>query len=154
MMYGQGVNAMARKIGHTTESAAQIRRQMLSAMPKCARWMARVQTVAEQHHRVITAAGRILPSSTEGAYKSVNWVVQGSAADLLNNAIVEMEARGIGDAVMIGMHDELVISGDEECSREVEEIMRTPPEFLTRWAGRVPLLRTDRQCTDNAWAAV
>ena len=59
-MYGQGLSSMARRIDASPEQAAQIRRQMLATMPRCAKWMSRVQEIGGQHGKVVTAAGRIL----------------------------------------------------------------------------------------------
>lgn len=151
-MYGQGINKLSRTIGHTTESSMQIRRQMFSAMPQCAKWMSQVTSVAERHGRVITAGGRILPVTADGSYKSVNHVVQGSAYDVLADTILRLEDAGLGDAVYIAMHDELVVSTDH--AADVQHIMTTPPEFLCRWAGRTPVLRTDRADMGSTWKKV
>lgn len=151
-MYGQGIPALARRIGHTEESASQIRRQMFEAMKRCERWMFRVQDIAAQHGRVITAGGRILPVDEGGIFKAVNYVVQGSAYDVLAHTICEMERRGIGDRLQLAMHDEVVV--DTEVAEEVQRIMVTPPPFLIEWAERTPVLRTDRNDMGHAWAKV
>jgi len=153
-MYGQGVGGLAGRIGASVEQAAQIRRQMLAAMPASARWMTKVQGIADEYGVVITAGGRILPVDKGGVFKSVNYSVQGSAYDVLAHAICEIERAGMGDAILLPMHDELVVQGDEELAREIEQIMLTPPPFLEKWAGRTPVLRTDRECTGTAWASV
>lgn len=151
-MYGQGVVSLAKRISHTEESAAQIRRQMLAAMPKCGKWMSQVQFIADAHGRVITAGGRILPVDHGGSFKAVNYVCQGSAYDVLAHAIWEMHQQGLGDHVQLAMHDELVI--DTEVADDVQQIMMTPPPFLTAWAGREPILRTDRADMGSTWAKV
>ncbi|QGH75994.1 DNA polymerase I [Mycobacterium phage SynergyX] len=151
-MYGMGVNGLALKIKHTVESAQQIRRQMLAAMPESAKWMARVQGIADQYGRIITAAGRILPVDDGGVFRAVNYTVQGSAYDVLASTIVRMEEAGLGDHLQLAMHDELIV--DTEVSDEVQQIMLTPPDFLIRWAGRVPVLRTDAADMGRAWAKV
>jgi DNA polymerase I len=155
-MYGQGIPSLARRIGHTKESAAQVRRQMLEAMPGCRDWMAKVQTVATTHGKVITAAGRILPvpviKGQLASHKSVNHVVQGSAYDLLAWTICEMERRGIGDHLQLSMHDEVVV--DTEVADEVRAIMGTCPPFMARYLGRDIALRTDRTDMGRSWAKV
>lgn len=78
--------------------------------------------------------------------------VQGSAYDILANTIVEMERRGIGDELVLAMHDEVVVS--TPVASEVREIMQTPPPFLIKWAGRVPVLRTDRADMGGTWKKV
>lgn len=152
-MYGQGVKSLAARIGHTEESAAQIRRQMLTGtMPLCERWMSRIADIGDNYGRVITAGGRILPIDPGFGYKAVNYVIQGSAYDVLAATICTMEERGLGDHVMLAMHDELVV--DTDVAAEVQEIMMTPPEFLSTWAERVPVLRTDRADMGTAWEKV
>ena len=85
-------------------------------------------------------------------HKSVNYNVQGSAYDVLAEALVSIDKAGLGDAVYLAMHDELVVS--TEAAGDVEQIMRTPPERLVRFAKRVPVLRTDRADMGDRWAYV
>jgi DNA polymerase-1 len=151
-MYGQSVRSLAEVLGHTTESAAQLRRQLFAAMPECAKWMTKVTGVAETYRRVVTVGGRILPVTDEGSYKSVNHTCQGSAYDILAHTIVRMEEEGIGDHVQLAMHDEVVV--DTDVAEHVQKIMETPPEFLTRWAGREFQLRTDRADMGHYWQKV
>ena len=151
-MYGQGVSGLAKRIGHTDESAMQIRRQMLEAMPKCGPWMRRVQTVAEDMGMVLTVGGRILPVAPDWANKAVNWTVQGSAYDILAATIEEMDRQGIADHMQLAMHDEVVV--DTEVADLVRKIMESPPQFLIDRAGRVPTLRTDRADMGRQWLKV
>ena len=151
-MYGSGVAKLAATIGHTEESAAQIRRQMFEAMKRCEAWMARVQEVAYMHGRTITVGGRILPVDEGGVFKSVNYTIQGSAYDVLAHTITEMDRQGIGHHLQLAIHDEVVV--DTEVAAEVRAIMETPPPFLVEWAKRAPVLRTDRADMGHAWAKV
>lgn len=151
-MYGQGVAGLARRINKSEDQAAAIRRNMLNAMPASARWMTKVAAIAENFGCVPTAGGRILPVDSSGVFKAVNYVVQGSAYDVLAHTICEMERQGIGDHLQLAMHDEVVV--DTEVADDVRRIMETPPEFLTRWAGRTPTLRTDRADMGSTWLKV
>lgn len=151
-MYGQGIASLARDIGHTEESAAQIRRQMFAAMPKCQRWMSKVTDIAATHGQIVTAGGRILPVDAGFDYKAINYTIQGSAADVLMEAIIGMERAGLGDSIHLAMHDEVVV--DTDVAAEVQQIMLTPPEFLVRWANRTPVLRTDSNDMGHAWLKV
>ncbi|AAN01898.1 DNA polymerase I [Mycobacterium phage Rosebush] len=152
-MYGQGARSMARRIGHTEESAAQIRRQMLAAMPASRDFMAKVESIAITHGRIVTGGGRILPVDQQGSYRAVNYICQGSAYDVLAHTIVRLDEAGLSGHVQLAMHDELVV--DTDVAAEVEHIMMTPPEFLTRWAKRDDfMLRTDRADMGHRWAKV
>lgn len=151
-MYGLGIPGLARKIGHTEESAAHIRRQMLSAMPRCRDWMTQVESVALNYGKIVTAGGRILPVDQAGVFRSVNYICQGSAYDVLAATIYEMHCQGLSDHIQLAMHDEVIV--DTEVADEVQQIMLTAPDFLERWAGRTPTLRTDKADMGHAWAKV
>ena len=154
-MYGQGEAKLARTIGQSPEAASQIKRQMLAAMPESAKLMGKISQVAATYGIVITVGGRILTvPQFDGeyvAYRGVNYTVQGSAYDILAETILEAERRGLGQYIQLAMHDELVV--DTPAAAEIEEIMRTPPKSLIRWAERVPVLRTDRADLGHTWLA-
>lgn len=78
---------------------------------------------------------------------------QGSCADLIYEAIINAEREGLGDAIMLPMHDEIVC--DSEAAADIQRIMSTPPEYLLRWTGgRVPVIRTDAQGPYPHWVKV
>ncbi len=155
-MYGQGERKLARTISATTESAAQIRRQMFAAMPACAVFMSRISAVAQEHRLVVTVGGRILTIPEKDgmpmSYVGVNRVIQGSASDLLTDALLAIEDAGLGDAIVLPMHDEIVC--DTPASEQIEKLIQQPPESLCRWADRVPVLRTDRNVMGRSWSVV
>jgi DNA polymerase-1 len=152
-LYGQGVRSLAGRIGHSEESASQIRRQLFAAMPASERFMSKVQTVAADAGRVVTLGSRILPADENSAYRAVNHCVQGSAADQLDWAVDEIDRAGLGHHIVMGLHDELVVDCDEATSVEIERIMQQPHPNMTTWAGgRTPVLRTDRESLSRAWA--
>src|SRR5690606_13295138 len=155
-MYGQGQTKLARTINQTPEAAAQIKRQMPAAMPESAKLMGKISQIAATYGIVITLSGRILTipqfDGEYAAYKGVNYTGQGSAYDILAETIIEAERRGLGEHIQLAMHDELVV--DTPVAAEIEDIMRTPPQALIRWAERVPVLRTDRADLGHTWLAV
>jgi DNA polymerase-1 len=152
-LYGQGVASLARQIGHTEESAAQIRRQLFAAMPASERFMSRVAGVARDDHRVVTLGRRILPSNENTVYRATNHCIQGSAADQLDWAVDSIDAAGLGHHIVMGLHDELVVDADADAAAEIERLMRTPHPNLAVWAnGRTPVLRCDREPLGRAWA--
>ena len=151
-MYGQGELGMARRLELSIEQAGQMRRQIRAAMPMCTRWMAQVQQIASQYGVIVTAGGRILPVDSGGVFKAVNYIVQGSAYDVLAHTICEMRRAGIAEHIQLAMHDEVVV--DTEVAEEVQRIMMTPPPFFEAWLGRAPILRTDRADMGSAWAKV
>lgn len=75
---------------------------------------------------------------------------QGSCADMIYDTIIGAERMGIGDAIMLPMHDEIVCKS--EAAVEIQRLMETPPDYLLRWTeGRAPVIRTDSQGPFPSW---
>lgn len=155
-MYGQGREKLARSLGTTEEGALAIQRQMRNAMPKAARYMGRIKQIADEHALALTVSGRVLTvprvKGEVASYKAVNETFQGSCADLIYETIIAAEDAGVGDAIMIPMHDEIVC--DSSAADDIRRIMETPPRALIeRAGGRVPVIRCDSQPLGPHWDA-
>lgn len=155
-MYGQGEAALAGTIKHTRESSAQIKRQMLAAMPETAKFMGKINQIGNNYGIVPTMSGRILTlpefNGEYAAYKATNFLTQGSAYDILSETIVECKRQGLSDHIQLALHDEIVC--DTDAAEAVREIMLTPPPALITWAKRTPILRTDLAHMGHSWASV
>lgn len=153
-MYGQGRAKLAAALGISMEAAEQLQRQMRSAMPLGSRHMGQVKQIATDHGVIMTVSGRVLPipqfNGEYAVHKTVNYEIQGSCADLMYEAIDNAERAGVGDALLLTMHDELdVLSYANE---EIARIMTTPPPALIeRTGGRVPVIRIDNQYLGLSW---
>jgi DNA polymerase-1 len=155
-MYGQGREKLARSLGTTEEGAVELQRQMRRAMPKASRYMGLIKQIADDHALALTVSGRVLTvprfNGEVASYKAVNSTFQGSCADLIYETIIAAEEAGVGDAIMIPMHDEIVC--DSSAAAEILRIMQTPPPALiARAGGRVPVIRCDSQPLGMHWDA-
>ncbi|MEV0151558.1 MULTISPECIES: DNA polymerase [unclassified Nonomuraea] len=138
--------------------AVEVKDMVFKAMPATAGLIKKLKTIGREHRVVFTMSGRILPipmSQYRGqwgpqAHKAVNYVIQGSAYDLLAETLIRVDEAGLADAVYLAMHDELVVS--KSAAHDIERIMQTPPERLVWMAGRTPVLRTDRADLGERWA--
>lgn len=155
-MYGQGEAKLAGTIGASRDGAQQIKRQMLSAMPRTSAFMGQITQVAEATGLSLTVSGRILPvpvfNGQVAAYKAINHTIQGSAYDVLSDTLIRLDDAGLADAVHLAMHDELVV--DTDVDEQVQAVMNTPPVELVRRAGRTPVLRTDLERMGDHWRKV
>lgn len=77
---------------------------------------------------------------------------QGSAYSVLSDAINRIDAAGLGDSIELAIHDELVV--DAEAAHDVQAIMTEPPAWLTEFAERKPLFRTDANALPDGWRYV
>jgi len=157
-LYGQGKDLTASKLGVDLETAEQIKNAVFSAMPKVLEFTYTLRKIADIYRLVPTVSGRIIPIP-EGFYqgrksvathKGVNYFVQGSAYDVLAEALIGVIDAGLSDAIYFPMHDEVICA--TEAAYDVRRIMETPPERLIRHSGRVPLLKTDMLDLGERWA--
>lgn len=140
------------------QRAVDVRDMVFQAMPRTAKLIKKLKTIAREHKTVFTLSGRILPipsASYRGqwgvmSHKGVNYFVQGSAYDLLAETLIRVKDAGLDKALYLAMHDELVVSKD--AAHDIQRIMATPPERLIWMAGRVPVLRTDMAELGERWA--
>lgn len=179
-LYGEGLAKLALDLGISEEVAAELRGVVFDTLPNTANLVrgkaacgpgqreGLLRRIGRDFGVVFTMSGRILPvpmgrgwvdeetgkvgPPTRAVHKSVNFFVQGSAADVLMETVIAGEDAGLADTLYLTMHDELVTSKDS--APEWERIMQTPPERLCRLAKRVPLLRTDRADLGERWAKV
>lgn len=153
-LYGQGNRKLALAIKRSVEGAAQIKQQMYTAMPESAKFMKLTKEIAVQHGIALTVSGRILTIPNVNGklldYKAINYGPgQGSALDILHDAVIRARDAGIADEIQLALHDEIIVS--TPVAEQMELIMQTPPADLVRWAGRVPVLRTDRKDLGSTW---
>ncbi|MNW65086.1 DNA polymerase I [compost metagenome] len=91
-------------------------------------WVQEIRAKAKNEERLLTAYGR--PISTlapDEAYKAVNYLIQGTAADLLIQMTLdvadELDERFPTARLWLPIHDELVIECDEENAERVREML-------------------------------
>lgn len=81
---------------------------------------------------VWTWGGRYLPADPDKIYSLVNYLIQGTAADLIKDRIVRLDKAGYGDWIIAPVHDELLFSvppDGAECMPDIADIMSAKTEF-------------------------
>ena len=126
LTYGMGNAALAATLGTDEGEAKRIRASALGVYTGLAWWSKDVTARAKAGERLTTLAGRPLPLLTDAAYRAVNYVVQGSAADIFK-AMTREIAAGLpaGARVLIPVHDELIVECREEDADPVAALIRT-----------------------------
>lgn len=156
-MYGQGIPLLSRNLGVSEQEAREIQQRVFTAMPKTVKKLDSLMATARSHGAIYTADGRLLPIPT-GAdgrlqeHKARNYFVQGSAYSVLSETLNKIHAAGLSDAVVLAMHDELVV--ESHAAQQIRTIMETPPQWLVDAAGARVVLRTDTNPLPERWAYV
>lgn len=134
--------------------ARLLRERVFTAMPRTENLIGTLKQLARRHRLIQTVAGRIIPipSGKYGveAHKGVNYFIQGSAYDELAECLVRIHEAGLGDAIYLTMHDELIVS--TSASRDIRKIMQEPSDRLCLLSGRDVVLRTDLKDLGTRWS--
>lgn len=76
-----------------------------------------------------TLGGRYTPCDDQKIYALLNYLIQGSAADIFKMKLIELDAAGFGDAMILPVHDEVLFEFDastaEADGEEAKRIMES-----------------------------
>jgi DNA polymerase-1 len=154
-IYGAGPDKMAATAGVPVDVIKDFLSKYDAVLPGVATFMHSVEDVARRRMAeeggnpyVTSTGGRRLEAEPDKVYKLVNFLIQGSCADLLKQKIVDLDSLGYGDLITLPVHDELlfdiptaeipeVLPELVACMTETERfavpLTVHPSKPLTRW---------------------
>jgi len=129
-VYGGGPTGLARQSGLPYADVKNAADGYDAAYPEINLYGRQLQRQAAYGGgAVVTPIGRRLPLDRERSYAATNYVVQSTARDVLAMALIRIEDAGLGEHVLLPVHDEIVaqfpIADAEEGAREIGRLMET-----------------------------
>lgn len=130
LSYGMGIGTLASGLGIAKEGAVIIKYKYNALAPFLDQLNKKCQEVAQKRGSIKTLGGRLVRIDTpiqQGGreisfwYKSLNSLIQGSAADMTIEAMIQAYKENI--PVMFPIHDELVMSGSAAQAKRLQIIM-------------------------------
>lgn len=126
--YGGGAKGLARKMGIAVPVATGVVKAYSRVYPEIKRWSLKLQRDARRNGMVMrSATGRILALDRDRIYAAINYQVQSLAADVLKNALEAMWNAGLGEYLMMPVHDEVVAQAPtedaEDVAHKIKELM-------------------------------
>ena len=127
-VYGGGATTLARQAGVGLAEAKRAMAGYDTAFPGIKRYSKRLQDRAKHGvPEVVTPAGRVLPLDRWRLYAATNYMVQSTARDVLANSLLELRAAGLGEHLLLPVHDEVVwqapAADADEVGREIQKVM-------------------------------
>lgn len=120
-IYGAGIEKFAETAGVPEQVAADFMRDFDALYPGVPRWTREVERLARQRladegeaYVRSPLTGRKHTADERKLYPLVNYVVQGTAGEILKMKIVEADRAGLGEYMLFPVHDEI----DFEVPRE------------------------------------
>jgi len=151
LLYGMGPARLARETNLTVPEAKQFIERYFESFPSVRGWIDDTLEMAREKGYVVTISGRrrrFADITSDDARvrvfaenAAVNTPVQGSAADVIKRAMIDLEARlcdsRLSGRMLLQVHDELVFEVPERELDETRELVRDRME--NAWPLRVPL---------------
>lgn len=140
IIYGIGANGIRKQQRVGMSEARLMRRRYFDAYPEARRLMGRIEAKLYSQGYIKGLWGRRYraENAQREAYKFTNYLVQGTAADLLKQALVRLHKDGVPVVGLV--HDEVIAHVPEKDAEEVKHlIIKRLTEHDDRLGGIVPL---------------
>jgi DNA polymerase-1 len=144
-LYGAGVPKIAVTAGVPIHQMEIVMASFDSRYPGITMLQKQIEAVARQRGEVDgrpfvqTPTGRKMPGDKGKEYTLVNYLIQSHAAEVLKRAICDLDAAGLGEYMLLPVHDELVFDVPkdvaEDAAREIPRIMGDDSYFVPLTAG-------------------
>lgn len=112
-LYGGGINAIAQQLLIEPEKAAQYSQEYDEAFPEAKTYIKRTGNLADRIGWVKNPYGRKYIIESGKGYKAVNYMVQGSCADIMKIAMIRvaetLDTYAPKAGIVLTLHDELAI---------------------------------------------
>lgn len=141
--YGAGVEKMAHTAGVSVEMMRPVKQQFDERFPGLRRFTAECVREARQTAQrdgrpaVRSGMGRYLPVEPSKEYVSVNRKIQAEAAEVLKRAMLDLDAAGLGDAMILPIHDEVLFEVPKDDAEEARKLIEETMTVRDRYC--VPL---------------
>lgn len=129
-IYGAGLEKMARTLGFTLEAMRQVDGALRVAYPGIQDFQNQIQATARANHVahgepfvVCPLSGRRHVADRGKEYALVNYLIQGMAAHFFKTKLLELDAAGLGDYMILPVHDEIILDCPVEQAPWAVEIL-------------------------------
>jgi DNA polymerase-1 len=143
ILYGAGANRVGKILGLEHREAKLARDRWHELWPEITRLKARLGRQIRRRGYIETIGGRRHYADTAN-HRTLNYLIQGSAADLFKGALIELHALGVPMILLV--HDEVVAEVPEQ---EAAFTARLLEEVLARGMGRVEHLVAHAQVAER-----
>jgi DNA polymerase I-like protein with 3'-5' exonuclease and polymerase domains len=137
IVYGGGAKGLAPKLGIDYNSARNVVNTYNRVYPEIKRWSNKLQRDARANKMMMrSVTGRILALDRDRTYAAINYQVQSLAADVMKNAVEALFKAGLGEHLLMPVHDEIIAQAPHDVSAEVA---RAIGEAMTSSLDDMPL---------------
>lgn len=151
LIYGIGNERLGESLNTTKQAAKQYKESYLDQMTGSREFIKGVQKAVETRGYVKNKYGRMYQLPKRDSYKGVNYLVQGTSADLLNERLLVLHdfLADKASSMLLQVHDEVVF---EIANHEEDWIIPKLVDILQTNTLDIPLY-VDIEICDESWAS-
>jgi len=149
-IYGIGTKRLALQLQTNQYEAAQYKKRYFAGLKGSKDFFDKVMATVAERGWVKNRYGRVYKIPSDYSYKGVNYLVQGTAADILNERIIEVHKylEDKTSSILMQVHDEIIC---EIHDSELEIVPSKIKELLEINSLNIPLA-VDMEICDPSWA--
>lgn len=143
-LYGSGIAKMAATAGVPEEQMRSVSNALDVSYPG-------IKSYQKANERAISnrlsveglayittlTTGRKIPVEEDLIYKGLNYTIQSSAAEIFKTNLVRLDAAGLGEFMMLPVHDEILMSVPKEDAEDLKVVLQECMTTTEGWS--VPL---------------
>lgn len=124
-MFGAGISKMAKSAGVSVAEMQEISEKVFTSFPGFKTFAAQQMREAEVNlgktglAYVTLDSGRRMPVDKDKIYKATNQSIQSLGAELLKRAIMRLDMSGLGEYILLPIHDEILFSIPKDRTEEL-----------------------------------
>jgi DNA polymerase-1 len=150
--YGQGAALIASNLGCSIDQAKKLKKAFLTSLRGVSNLDQWCKKQAERYGKIHNPYGRVTMIDKGFEYKTLNALIQGTAADCTKKAFVDCTEylQDYESKVVLTVHDEIIVEikdGEEFLVPEIKRIM------TEAYPQRSLPLRVDVEMSESSWAA-
>lgn len=153
-VYGAGPAKMAEQAGVDESVIDAFLARFNARFPKAEQFKFNVQNagkrrIAEEGEGYIrTSGGRRLVCDEDKVYSLTNYICQGSAADVFKDALIALDSCGLGNHIVLPVHDEVLFSFPRD---DAPRLAKLAEETMNDYATFQVPLTTDASGPFDRW---
>ena len=149
-IYGMGAKNLAQQLSTTVQEATVYKNKYFDGLKGSKNFFNNVTKAVTERGWVKNRYGRRYQIDKDFAYKGVNYLVQGTSADLLSERMIEVEKRlsSTKSSILLQVHDEIIC---EIHNSEMETLPMVIKDILQDNSLEIPL-EVDVEICSPSWA--
>jgi len=150
IIYGIGIPRLAQQLQTTVGKASQYKKRYLDAIEGSREFIKGVEVTVEDRGWVKNRYGRIYKVPAKDSYKGVNYLVQGTSADILSERLIAVNKylQDTRSKLLLQVHDEIIC---EVLEAEMDTVVPNIVELMQWNTLEIPLFVDKEVCT-TSWA--